>query len=141
MAIKIPNMHEPDADFEKFWLSCINRIARGSNRDVYDIPDNDMVLKVSNRQANFANWTEITTYINSQNSHHLAKVISWSWSGKFLVMEKLTPVTLSELQGVHFPCYIDDKKPENFGKDSQGNIKVLDYGMLNLSMCHTLPFP
>jgi hypothetical protein len=141
VAIKIPAMHEPDALFEQFWLSCVKRIARGSNRDVYEIPEHDMVLKVSNRQANFANWSEITAYSHSKNSAYLAKVISWSWSGKYLVMEKLSPVTLNDLNGQQFPNYITDKKPGNFGKDAQGNIKVLDYGMLDLSGCPTKLFP
>jgi hypothetical protein len=64
-----------------------------------------------------------------------ATVLSISWSGRFLVMEHLTgAVTAAELIAVrsNFPLFVNDRKPENYGKDANGKIKMLDYGMLNL---------
>jgi len=142
MTIEIPKYNASDSFFENFWLSCPNRITRGSNRDIYEIPGHkDKVLKVSNRQANLGNWSEIIVYTYSDNKEYLANIFSWSRSGKFLIMERLQPVTFNELKGHNFPVYLNDKKPENYGRDNSGNIKVLDYGLLDFSQCPLKPFP
>lgn len=64
-----------------------------------------------------------------------AAVHSVSWSGRFLVMERLlSVVTASELSAAraNLPPFVNDRKPENYGKDVNGKIKMLDYGMLEL---------
>lgn len=133
MTIQIPPPNAPDPYFEALWQQCLQRIARGSNRDVYEIPDHhDKVLKVANRPGNFSNWSEIVMYKSASEKKYFAQVISWSWSGKFLVMERLTPVTRDELTGHAFPNWLNDKKSENFGRATSGEIKVLDYGLVDL---------
>jgi hypothetical protein len=62
-----------------------------------------------------------------------AEVYSWSWSGRFLVMERLDPITLQDLAGHETPQFVNDKKPSNFGKNKAGRIKALDYATLDLS--------
>jgi len=47
-------------------------------------------------------------------------------------MERLTPLQQGDLDGHKFPDYLTDKKPENYGRDSAGKIKALDYALLNL---------
>lgn len=134
MTIAIPPTNAPDSVFEEFWLQCPLRIARGTTRDVFEIPGHpDKVLKVLTRQSNFANWAEIVTYITTTDKSFFAEVYSWSWSGRFLVMERLGPITLQDLAGHKTPQFVNDKKPSNFGKGKVGRIKVLDYAALDLS--------
>lgn len=131
MAIDIPRHTSPDSHFESLWLDCTTRIARGTSRDVYEIPEHqDKVLKVSNCQTNFSNWTEILVYNQFKERDELAEILSWSWSGKFIVMERLAPLEPGEISSHRFPSYLTDRKPANFGKDSSGKIKALDYAAL-----------
>nr|WP_278991061.1 hypothetical protein [Plesiomonas shigelloides] len=126
----------PDNYFEALWQQCQNRIGRGSGRDVYEIPseNNDKVLKVSSRHSNFSNWAEIIIYNNAFDQSYFAEIFSWSLSGKFLVMERLSPVTPAQLSGHMTPMSITDKKAENFGIDKSGNIKLLDYALFTFDV-------
>lgn len=138
MTLAIPPTNAPDSVFEEFWLLCLNRIDRGSTRDVFEIPDHpDKVLKVLTRQSNFANWAEIVTYTAATDKSFFAAIHSWSSSGRFLVMERLAPITLQDIASHQTPQFVNDKKPSNFGKDAAGKIKLLDYASLDLG-CHPL---
>lgn len=75
---------------------------------------------------------EILAYSQFKETGELAEISSWSWSGKFIVMERLTPVAPEDIKSFKFPSYLTDKKPENYGKDSSGNIKALDYALLSI---------
>lgn len=133
MTIEIPKQPSPDSCFECLWLNCTDRIGRGSGRDVYAIPEHDdKVLKVSNRQSNFSNWSEVVAYHHLKDSGELAEIFAWSWSGKFVVMERLAPLQSGDLDGYRFPRYLTDRKPENYGRDSSGKIKAFDYASLTL---------
>lgn len=131
MATHIPRHTSPDCQFESLWLECKNLIARGTGRDAYEIPGHpDKVLKVSNRQSNFSNWMEILVYEQFKDRDELATILSWSWSGRFIVMERLAPLSPGDLCSYTFPYYLTDRKPENYGKDASGKIKALDYAAL-----------
>lgn len=134
MKIRIPRCASPDSCFEFLWLHCPELIARGTVRDVYEIPGHpDKVLKVSNRQSNFSNWTEILVHNQFKDSGDLAEIFSWSWSGKFIVMERLSKLSPGDLELHRFPYYLTDRKRENYGKDVSGRIKALDYAALVLA--------
>ena len=45
MPIKILKKNSPDSDFEALWQFC-RKIGSGTTRDVYEIPDTGLVLKV-----------------------------------------------------------------------------------------------
>jgi hypothetical protein len=140
--LQIPQTNAPDTFFEQFWLSCPIRFARGTTRDAYDIPDHpDKVLKVASAPGYYSNWAEIVIYRVSLDKSYFGEIISHSLSGKFLVMERLTPVTLADLSGLSFPAYLNDRKPSNFGRSSSGAIKALDYAMIDLSPNPQRPFP
>ncbi|AYR22302.1 hypothetical protein RC54_00035 [Herbaspirillum rubrisubalbicans] len=94
-----------------------------------------------NQPGYFTNWVEIITYQVASEKQYFAHVFSWSMSGKFLVMERLSPVKLADLAGHATPAYINDKKPENFGRSKSGEIKLLDYGMLELPIGQLYTFP
>lgn len=134
MTITIPRHTSPDSLFESLWLESPARIGRGTDRDVYEIPGHpDKVLKVSTGRSNFSNWTEILVYHQFKDTGELAEIFSWSWSGKFLVMERLAPLDRGELSSHLIPSYLTDRKPENYGKDASGRIKALDYAALILA--------
>ncbi len=131
MTINIPQANSPDSDFESLWLNCINKIGSGSSRDVYEIPELNKVLKVSTIQSNAPNWTEIIIYQYKKESGELAEIFSWSYSGKFIVMEKLTPLIKDDnMDKFVYPEYLTDRKYTNCGYDSSNKIKVLDYALL-----------
>ncbi|WP_439852509.1 hypothetical protein [Pseudomonas syringae] len=131
MTTHIPRHNSPDCQFESLWLECKNLIARGTGRDAYEISGHpDKVLKVSNRQSNFSNWMEILVYEQFKDRDELATIFSWSWSGRFVVMERLIPLSPGDLCSYTFPYYLTDRKPENYGKDATGKIKALDYAAL-----------
>ena len=140
MTSTIPTGSASDMQFEDLWRICASagpRIGRGTTRDVYSIPGHpDKVLKVCVVPSNQTNWIESVTYhAAGKHQSSLAAVHSISWSGKFLVMERLTSgVTAEELNAARssFPPFVNDMKPENYGKDPAGTIKMLDYGMLDL---------
>jgi hypothetical protein len=134
LTIVIPRQTSPDSHFESLWLESPARIGRGTARDVYEIRDHPhKVLKVSSNQSNFSNWMEILVYSQFKDTGDLAELFSWSWSGKFLVMERLEPLNPGELSSHCIPSYLTDRKPENYGKDASGNIKALDYAALAIA--------
>jgi len=131
LVIQIPRISSPDSQFESFWLECPDLVARGTGRDVYAIPGNqEKVLKVSNRQTNFSNWMEILVHSQFKETGDLAEIFSWSWSGKFVVMERLTPLVDGDLDAYKFPDYLTDRKRANYGRDASGKIKALDYALI-----------
>lgn len=148
MTFTIPPINATDVQFEELWRICASagrRIGRGTTRDVYEIPGHpDKVLKVCVVPSNQSNWIESVIYhAAGHNQRYFAAVHSTSWSGRFLVMERLTgSVTAADLSGVRssFPPFINDRKPENFGKDANGQIKMLDYGMLDLDTASASTF-
>lgn len=141
MTLTIPPSYAADVQFEEIWRNCASaglRIGRGTTRDVYGIPGHpDKVLKVCVMPSNLPNWVESVIYHSAgAYQQYFAPVHSISWSGRFLVMERLNTgvVTAAELSAMRpsFPPFVNDRKPENYGKDVNGLIKMLDYGMLDL---------
>jgi hypothetical protein len=63
---------------------------------------------------------EILVYSQFKDTGELAKLFSWSWSGKFLIMERLAPLDPGDLSSHRIPSYLTDRKPENYGKDASG---------------------
>lgn len=133
MKINIPRHTSPDSCFESLWLECTTRLGRGTSRDVYEIPGHNKVLKVTTIQTNFSNWCEIVIHSQKKETGKLAEITSWSLSGRFIVMEKLTPLKQGDdLGNFVYPDYLTDRKLENCGYNSDGEIKVLDYASLAL---------
>lgn len=65
-------------------------------------------------------------YKQFKDGDELAKIFSWSWSGRFVVMERLVPLSWEEFISHSFSCYLTDRKLENYGTDALGKIKSLD---------------
>jgi hypothetical protein len=142
MPIEIPTKNSPDSKFEELWMKCQNRIGRGTTRDVFEILEHeDKVLKVMTRPSSYSNWAEVVVYHAATDKSFFAEVHSWSLSGKFLVMERLYPVTLKEIGGHQTPQFVNDRKLTNFGKDKFGKIKLLDFANLDLAHFPLFQFP
>jgi hypothetical protein len=130
MPITIPKKNSPDSEFEALWLLCSKRIGIGTTRDVYEIPGHDYVLKVVKVPSHVTNWNEIVLYQMKSHLNELAEISSWSRSGKFLVMEKLSDVNAADLSSYTYPDYLTDRQESNYGKSSSGEIKARDYGTI-----------
>jgi hypothetical protein len=76
---------------------------------------------------------EILVYSQFKDGDDLAEIFSWSWSGRFIVMERLTPLSSGDISLHKFPYYLTDRKPQNYGKDALGRIKALDYAALAIA--------
>ncbi|PYE30593.1 hypothetical protein DFP83_11531 [Idiomarina fontislapidosi] len=129
MSITIPKKNSPDSEFEVLWQLC-RKIGSGTTRDVYDIPDHDLVLKVVKVPSHLTNWNEIVLYQMKSHLNELGEISSWSRSGKFLVMEKLRDLDKTEWSRYTIPSYLTDRKIINYGKNSSGVIKARDYGTI-----------
>lgn len=130
MSIKIPKKNSPDSEFEALWKFC-RKIGSGTTRDVYEIPGTDLVLKVIKVPSNLANWNEIVLYQMKSHLNELGEIVSWSRSGKFLIMEKLTDIDDDNKWKDHkYPSYLTDRKKSNYGKSTSGVIKARDYGTI-----------
>ena len=134
MAIQIPEKNSPDSFFESLLEKSMACIGRGTSRDVYEIPEHpDKVLKVVKVPSNFANWAEIIMWSYASDKEYFAQVFSWSLSGKFLVMERLSESKVSTKEILQFKYFMNDLKVENFGRDESGSIKSLDYAIFEIN--------
>jgi hypothetical protein len=127
----IPVAESHDSYFEKL---CAEQFNEGQHRTVHDavgLPN--VVMKVA-RDSHISNWCEylVSTSLEGQLTQvKVAKVLSISASGKFLIMERLPDLDRS-LDGVVLPSWLNDKKPSAFGVDRHGQVKIRDYGLLNI---------
>ena len=141
MAIVIPEINSPDSCFETLLENCTSIIGEGTSRIVYEIPEHDdKVVKVSNLKGNFPNWSEIVAYHHNKNDGKLAAILSWSWSGKFIVMERLNPLKAGEVSEYEYPEYLTDRKPSNLGRNKDGVIQALDYACLKFPVAYESTF-
>lgn len=127
----IPPRESDDAIFEQL---CGSQFAAGMHRTVHPVIGHpELVMKVA-RDGHFANWCEYL--VGSSLEEHspeykVGRVASISATGKYLMMERLNDLNCS-LAGVTIPQWLNDRKPSAFGMDNQGQIKLRDYGMINL---------
>lgn len=141
MTILVPKYNSPDSFFEDLLKNRTTPIGSGTSRAVYEIPEHDdKVLKVSNLESNFSNWSEIVAYQHNREDGKLAEILSWSWTGKYIVMERLTPLQAGEMSEYSFPAYLTDRKPKNLGRNKDGIIKALDYALLKFPSLYESKF-
>lgn len=123
----IPTAFSSDMDFKDFLENHCEFYNEGTSRKVYFIKDTDCVLKVAiKNENNICNWTEIAAYHGLDDKHSLACVLSWSNSGKYLVMEKLD-MTKNSPTSFIWPSWVTDRKQSNIGADKDGNPKLCDF--------------
>lgn len=141
MPIVIPEPNSEDSYFDALINQCSVVIGEGTSRKVHEIPEHDdKVLKVSNIASNYANWCEIVAYQHNKGDGKLAEVLSWSWSGKYVVMTRLGPLQAGEASEYKWPEYLTDRKPSNLGRNKDGTIQAFDYGLLKFPESYESPF-
>lgn len=141
----------PDGLIEKR-INNLTPLGIGGSRAVYaDSQDDAWVIKVMLRSycgPNFSEWLIWQTLkampgcmgisATKQNYFRLfAECFHISETGKFLVMERMWPLGKSDQQSLanfqnQLPIWVTDRRTKNFGKDSNGVIKVTDYAQIKL---------
>jgi hypothetical protein len=124
----IPQPFSSDEAFAAFMKAECEFLAPGTSRTVYLVRGGRFVLKVAIDQAHrTCNWTEVAAYFGlGQDQDKLARVISWSNSGHFIVMERLD-MSSRPPQDFPFPAWANDRKPSSVGKSEGGTYKMCDF--------------
>ncbi|HCD8923758.1 hypothetical protein [Enterobacter roggenkampii] len=127
----LPACRSQDTDYSNLMGQ---EIGTGVSRKVYEVKHHPgWVLKECTVPGNGPNEQEAAVYFLAVTHqwhsllNSLAKVHGISQSGKFLIMEKLDTQSSLEGKTCNVMKELSDLKPNNFGVDSNGNIKSLDY--------------
>lgn len=130
----LPSNRSADADYAFMQGP---KIAIGGSRIVYEVKGHKgWVLKECTVLNYGPNEHEATIYFTAVNLNFsnlkstLAKVHGISISGRYLIMEKLTVGTISNGSTCSVMEELTDRKIANFGKNSAGCVKSLDYATL-----------
>lgn len=137
----------PEAHFEKLIVRN-DFLGEGQTRKVYGVAGHDDLVikesKVAFPDANFTEWTVWHALVkmqedilgnvpNAELQLLFAQCFAISETGRYLMMERLAKLTAEEQQpaGHKLPLWLNDKKKSAFGKAQGGQIKVMDYGIVN----------
>lgn len=113
-------------------------IDHGSSREVFcHATESGLVVKRAINHPG-ANFVEANIWNAVESKPELAALfgpcVAISESGKFLIMEKLTDLDAAdEALFPPVPDWVSDLLAKNVGKNAAGNLKIRDYGMVNLS--------
>lgn len=124
-----------------------DEVGIGTTRKVFGVKGApDLVIKESYKPFHYGNFVEWTVWhavlkmaedimgneTNPQLQSHFARAVAISNSAKFLIMERLQPVSdLDHTQLRKFPGWLNDRKPSAFGLAEDGQLKAMDYAMVN----------
>lgn len=124
-----------------------DEVGKGTTRKVYGVKGApDLVIKESYQpfhHGNFVEWIvwqavqkmagDIIGNERNPELHGLfAQALAISHSGKFLLMERLHPLDDFPPDVTRkFPGWLNDRKPSAFGLAENGQIKVMDYAMVD----------
>lgn len=106
-------------------------------RRVYLVRDDpDVVVKEAKNAwpgTNIMEWQIWSAIKDSDLADSFAECISISESGRYLIMEKLDPITDNDFINVpRLPRWWNDTKQDALAKTKSGFVKVLDYGLVSL---------
>lgn len=126
-----PLCFSTDQTFETFVKMKCRSLAGGTSREVHSVSGAEFVVKVAkDKHKCICNWTEIAAFFAFQvDQPKLGKIVSWSISGKFIVMEKLDTSTDCP-SGFLAPTWVTDTGSKNGGTDADGNYKLCDYALI-----------
>lgn len=110
-------------------------IKSGSSRKVYEYKgEPDLVIKEHGNQPHMQNFTEWFIWIQIQGNtiaDSFGMCHAMSTSGRYLVMERLDDLNSTDSL-IAFPAWVTDRTPDALGRNSNGDIKIRDYGNLCL---------
>jgi hypothetical protein len=111
--------------------------ARGTSREAFAVQTDPAVIV--KRQiirfpgANIIEWILWNAVKKTPLAGVFAECLAISETGQYLIMERLDDLTKSDWINVpNVPGWLNDKKPSAFGKNSNGDIKVRDYAVVDL---------
>jgi hypothetical protein len=126
-----------DDEFAKMIASA--PFARGNAREVYEVPNNpDVIVKKLVETFPGSNYVEWLVW-HAVKSTHLAdkfgECIAISESCRYLMMERLNNLEKSDRKNTPpVPVWVRDVKGlTSFGKNSTGEIKLRDYGQIDIA--------
>lgn len=130
----LPALGAPDTVFDAL-MPTATQIGHGTSRDVYALPtDPSAALKVARPNCETVNQAEVEVWKLALPHQQavLASIITWSAGYKYVVMERLTPLTHGDLRAAGLDItkiitLITDFKDTNMGIAADGTIKMLDY--------------
>src|SRR5579863_6189664 len=83
---------------------------------------------------NIIEWNIWHAIIGTSLEPIFGRCLTISWSGKYLMMERLNDLNQSDLANVpQVPDWLTDRKRSAFGKDTEGSIKIRDYAGVKLT--------
>lgn len=131
VALDIPKPFSTDKAFEELIRASCDRFVDGTSRRVHYVRDAELVVKVIKDHSQIAcNWIEIVAFLACESDRKkLAKIFSWSKSGKFIVMERLDTSGTPD-SGFMAPNWVTDTGPKNGGTSTDGLYKLCDYAFV-----------
>jgi len=135
MRITIPAKNAADAEFDMLQRTHCIPIPGGRTRDVYEVPADTgghgerKVLKVA-KAEHIYNWNEIVLSQHFNADDVFGQVLSWSQSGKYIVMEWLENTTTDRSGSFPWPSVVTDRKSSALGRRRDGKVVVRDSGLL-----------
>lgn len=137
---------QPESYFEQM-IDKNNLIGTGTTREVYGAVNRDdvviKVLKKEHYRSNVIEWIVWTALLEMGNDIFgnvsnpslkglFAECFATSHSSRYLMMERLTPLPPgSRLETKDYPIWLNDRKPNAFGLAANGEVKVMDYALVN----------
>ena len=112
------------------------RIGQGSFRSAHMYRDDpSYVVKCSIARLpsdNLVEWLVWRTLRKSALVNVFGRIVAISESGRLLIMERLDSISPGDYaQTPSVPDWVGDVRPDSFGKDIGGAIKLRDFGRLN----------
>ncbi|WP_296076695.1 hypothetical protein [uncultured Agrobacterium sp.] len=135
-----------DAEFDKL-IDRSKPLGSGTTRNVFEMRgDPTLVIKEMKEPFPIANVTEWIIWgavrkmaddimgntPNAETQNLFAKCHNISQSGKYLIMERLSPLKVTDtIVRSAFPDWINDSKRDAYGWSADGTMKVMDYAMID----------
>jgi hypothetical protein len=114
----------------------------GTSRKVFAVRDdpNVVVKKIKETgfdlegySSNFLEWYLWSVVKRTDIAHLFGECIATSFSRIYLMMERLNDLEQHELRNVPpIPEWVQDTRPNAFGKSVSGEIKIRDYGRISI---------
>lgn len=113
------------------------RIGRGTGRNCFAVKSDDTVVAKEVHLpfygANMTEWFLWHQLKDTGLAPLFGECFAISYSGRYLIMERLGDISKSDYSAVPpLPKWLQDAKPDTFGKNASGQIKVRDYAHVSL---------
>lgn len=127
----VPQAFSSDEAFDAFVKSSCDHLTDGTSRAVHIVRNAELVVKVAlDHNKIVCNWIEVVAFFYFRGDQNkLARIVSWSRSCRFIVMEKLD-TSIQSCGSFIPPAWVTDTGLKNGGVDVDGNYKLCDYAFV-----------